>query len=191
MSSMADTINDALAAIGGSTENSLRTIIADFGALSLSVEDRLSALATVIANAATVHHARHRRAYLEAVRIWSVEMASTLQSAPLRLNGMEPDGAAVDEGAEMLIAGLDGLVQAMSDGGVSVQDRLVAELALVARLLGQLDVNTIHFTLMVVGNVLRHDGYRAGDRVDVPLRQIARPLTRNAPLASILPWGLA
>lgn len=191
MSSMADTINDALAAIGGSTESSLRTIIADFGALSLSVEDRLSVLATVIANAATVHHTGHTSAYLNAVRIWSVEIAGAVQPSPPRFDGMEPDEAAVDDAAEMLIAGLDGLVQAMSDAGVRVQDRLVAELALVARLLGQHDANTIHFMLMAVRNVLSHGGYRAGDRVDVPLYEMTRPLTRNAPLASTLPRGLA
>src|SRR5665213_1292626 len=100
MSSMAETITNALAAVGPSTESRLRTIIEDFAGLSLSTEDRLGVLATVIASAATVHHAGHKNVYLEAVRIWSIEIAATLEVAPPRLDGTESAEAAIDEGAE-------------------------------------------------------------------------------------------
>jgi hypothetical protein len=190
MSTLAETINNALAAIGPSTEGRLRDIIAEFGGLNLSEEERISVLATVIAAAAATHHVRHKNVYLEAVRTWALEISAELQPPPVRLSNHASTGP-VEEGAEILIGGLDSLIEAMTSAGVGIQDRLVTELALVARLLGEHDVNTVHFTLMAVAQVLADDAYRAGDQVLVPLREAIRPLSREESLETLQPRGVA
>jgi hypothetical protein len=190
MSTLADTISNALAAVGPLAESRLRDIFTDFGGLSLGEEDRLSVLATAVATAAATHHARHKSVYLDAVRTWALEISAELQPAPLRLAGSNIGGP-VEEGADILISGLDGLIESMTAAGVRVQDRLVTELALVARLLGQHDANAIHFTLMAVGRALDDAAYRPGETVVVPLREAVRPVTRNCSLESLQPRGFA
>jgi len=190
MSSLAETINSALAAVGPATEGRMRELLAEFGELSLSDEDRLSALATVIAAAAATHHRRHMAVYLEAVKTWSLEIADALEPAPLRFASF-PAGGPIEEGAEILISGLDGLIDAMTQAGVGIQDRLVTELAVVARLLGQPDANTIPFTLMTVGRTLADRDYQPGEVVFVPLRETIRPLSRDSRLESLAPRGVA
>src|SRR5579883_419238 len=190
MSSLVETINSALAAVGPATEGRLRDIIAEFGELNLGDEDRLSALATVIAAAASTHHVRHKGIYLEAVKTWSLEIAGELEPAPLRLAGI-PVGGPVEEGAEILINGLDGLIDSMTQAGVRIQDRLVTALAVVARLLGQHDANTIHFTLMTVARTLEHPDYQPGEVVAVPLREAIQPLSREVRLEMLTPRGVA
>lgn len=190
MSSLVDTINNALSAVGPATEKCLRDLLAEFGELNLCDEDRLSALATVIATAASTHHARHKTVYLEAVKTWSLEIAGELGPAPLRLGGSF-GGVIVDEGAELLITGLDFLIESMTQAGVRIQDRLVTELAVVARLLGQHDANTIYLTLMAVGQALADAEYQPGDVVAVPLHEMQRPVTREARLEMLQPRGVA
>lgn len=190
MSSLVETINSALAAIGPATESRLRDLLAEFGELNLGDEDRLAALATVIATAASTHHRRHKTVYLEAVRTWALEIAEALAPAPLRLSGT-PVGGPVEEGAEILISGLDQLIDSMTQTGVGIQDRLVTELAVVARLLGQHDANTIHMTLMSVNQSLADPDYRAGELILVPLRETVRPLSRDVRLEALTVRGFA
>lgn len=190
MSSLAETINSSLAAVGPATEHQLNELMSEFDELNLADEDRLSAIATVIATAASTHHFRHKTVYLEAVRTWALEIAGELEPAPLRLAGIPADGP-VEEGAELLTAGLDALIDAMTQAGVRVQDRLVTELAIVSRLLGQHDANTIHVTLMTVGACLMDPDYRRGDVVVVPLRETVRPLSREVRLEALTPRGVA
>lgn len=190
MSSLVETINNALAAVGPATESHLRDLLASFGELGLGDEDRLSALATVIATAATTHHRRHKPVYLEAVKTWALEIAEELEPAPLRFSGMA-SGALAGEGAELLISGLDALIDSMTQTAVRIQDRLVTELAVVARLLGQHDANTIHMTLMTVGETVADPDYRPGDLVVVPVHDVVRPLSREAQLAALTPRGVA
>ncbi len=190
MSSLAETINSALAAVGPATEGRLRDLIIEFGELNLLDEDRLSVLATAVAATAATHHLRHKDIYLEAVKTWSLEIAAELKSPPRRLGNLAGRDV-IDDGAEMLISGLDGLIDLMTQAEVRVQDRLVAELALVSRLLGQHDANTIHFTLMAVGRALADPDYRPGDLVMVPLSETVRPLNREACLAALAPRGVA
>jgi hypothetical protein len=190
MSSLVETINSALAAVGPATESQLQDLLAEFGELSLGDEDRLSALATVIAAAAATHHARHKSVYLEAVKTWSLEIAGQLEPAPLRFSEGPCDGP-VEEGAEILISGLDALIEQMSQAGVRVQDRLVTELAVVARLLGQHDANTIHVTLMAVNHSLAEPDYQPGEIIGVPLRDTVRPLNREMRLEAMTPRGVA
>lgn len=190
MSSLIETINSALAAVGPATESRLRDLLAEFGELNLGDEDRLAALATVIAAAAATHHSRHKSVYLEAVRTWALEIADALEPAPLRLAGI-PVGGPIEEGAEILISGLDGLIDSMTQAGVRVQDRLVTELAVVARLLGQHDANTIHMTLMTVSDNLADPDYQPGEVIQVPVREAVRPLSRDVRLEMLTPRGVA
>jgi len=190
MSSLVETINSALAAVGPATETRLRELMSEFGELNLGDEDRLAALATVIGAAASTHHRRHKAVYLEAVRTWSLEIADALAPAPLRLAGV-PVGGPVEEGAEILIAGLDALIDTMTQAGVRVQDRLVTELTVIARLLGQHDANTIHMTLMTVGSSLADPGYQPGELIQVPIRDTVRPLSRDVRLEALTPRGVA
>ena len=85
MSSLVETIDSALAAVGPATESRLRDLLAEFGELNLGDEDRLSALATVIASAATTHHVRHKGVYLDAVKTWALEIAGQIEPEPVRL----------------------------------------------------------------------------------------------------------
>lgn len=190
MSSLVDTINGALAAVGPATETRLRDLLAEFGELNLADEDRLAALATVIGTAAATHHTRHKSVYLEAVKTWALEIAEALEPAPLRLVGA-PAAGPVEEGAEILTAGLDSLIDQMIQTGVRVQDRLVTELAVVARLLGQHDANTIHMTLITVSRSLADPDYQPGELIEVPLREVAQPLSREANLEALIPRGVA
>jgi hypothetical protein len=190
MSSLVETINSALAAVGPATEGRLRDLLSEFGELNLGDEDRLSVLATVIATAAATYHVRHKGVYLEAVRTWALEIAGQLEPEPLRLAGM-PICGPVEEGAEILISGLDGLIESMVEAGVTIQDRLVTELAVVARLLGQHDANTIHMTLLTVSQTLGDPDYRPGEVITLPLRDVALPLSRGARLEALTPRGVA
>lgn len=190
MSSLVETINSALAAVGPQTESRLRDLLAEFGELNLGDEDRLAALATVIAAAASTHHRRHKGIYLDAVKTWALEIAAELEPEPLRLAAIPANGPA-EEGAELLISGLDSLIDAMTQAGVHIQDRLVTELAVVARLLGQHDVNTIHVTLITVSSSLADPDYQPGELVTVPLRETVLPLSRTSPLEALTPRGVA
>ncbi len=190
MSSLIETINSALAAVGPATEGRMRELMAEFGELNLGDEDRLAALATVIAAAAATHHHRHRTIYLEAVRSWALEIAEALEPAPLRLSGVALAGP-IEEGAEILIAGLESLIDSMTEAGVRVQDRLVTELAVVARLLGEHDANTIHMTLMTVSDSLADPRYQPGAVIRLPLREAVQPLSRDVRLEALTPRGVA
>lgn len=190
MSSLIETINSALAAVGPATEGRMRELMAEFGELNLGDEDRLAALATVIAAAAATHHHRHRTIYLEAVRSWALEIAEALEPAPLRLSGVALAGP-IEEGAEILIAGLESLIDSMTEAGVRVQDRLVTELAVVARLLGEHDANTIHITLMTVSDSLADPRYQPGAVIRLPLREAVQPLSRDVRLEALTPRGVA
>ena len=110
--------------------------------------------------------------------------------SPLRL-ALSSGSGPVEEGAEILISGLDSLIDSMTQSGVRIQDRLVTELAVVARLLGQHDANTIHVTLMTVGSTLADPDYHPGELVIVPLRETVQPLNRGVRLEELTPRGVA
>ena len=100
-------------------------------------------------------------------------------------------GGPIEEGAEILISGLDALIDSMTQAGVRVQDRLVTELAVVARLLGQHDANTIHMTLMTVSGMLADPEYQPGEVITLPLRDVVQPLSREVRLEALTPRGVA
>lgn len=190
MATLAETINSALQAVGSATESRLRDVVAEFDCINLSGEERLDAVATAIAALAWTHHRKHRRVYLEAVKTWALEIASELQPGPLRLRA-PADTRKVAEAADVLIGGVDGLIEMMSAGAVRTQDRLVTELALVARLLGEYDANTIHLALGTVEAAHLDDRFAPGEAVVVPLREAARPIRRDAALETLAPRGCA
>jgi hypothetical protein len=189
MNSLAETIDNALQAAGSATESRLRDIIADFDGLNLIEEERLAAIATMIAATACARHARHKAIYLEAVRTWSLETAAALQPPPSRQR-FAVEVERIAEGAEILIAGTESLVTLMMAQGTRTQDRLVTELALVSRLLGRSDANTIHLALGVVERAVRTPDFRRGALVLVPARDTA-PIGRTADLALLEPRGCA
>jgi hypothetical protein len=164
MTSLAETIDTALAAVGRETEDRLRDLSAEFEALKLADEERVSALATAIAATAVHYHKRHVSAYLDAVRTWALEIAE------LRYI---PDTSTIEAAAHRLCEGLDSVIERMRAGGVDVRDRLITELALVTRFLGQHDANTITIAVMAVSRAVSDPLYRPGAVVRVPLRRIA------------------
>jgi len=172
MTSLAETIDTALAAVGRETEDQLRDVSGDFEALALADEERVSALATAIAAIADQYHKRHVPAYLEAVRTWSLEIAEILQPSPTELRYI-PDTPTIEAAARRLCAGLDGVIDRMRKEGVEVRDRLITELAAVTRFLGQHDPNTITIAVMAVNRALRDPQYRRGAVVRVSLREVA------------------
>lgn len=190
MSSLAETINSALRAVGPATEDRLRDIIADFDGLHLTDEERLAAVATTIAATACNHHQKHKSVYLDAVRTWSLEIAAELKPAPLRLR-FAADLERISDAADILITGIDSLIELMGAMGARTQDRLVTELALVSRLLGQVDASTIHMTLRTVDRALNAKGFRSGSVVMVPLREATRLISRDANLEMLQPRGCA
>jgi hypothetical protein len=190
MTTLAETISSALRAVGPATEDRIRGVIQDFNGMHLSSEERLAAIATAIAATAYTHHGKHKGVYLDAVKTWALEIASEIQPAPIRLQ-RSPDMDRVEEAAEVLIAGIDVVIEMMTAQHTRTQDRLVAELALVSRLLGQKDVNTIHLTLLSISEAVTFEDFRPGDIVMVPVRENTKLVTRDASLADLSPRGCA
>ncbi|MGH7087701.1 MAG: hypothetical protein ACREFQ_02250 [Stellaceae bacterium] len=191
MSTLAETISESLARLGPQTQDGLRDIFAELGGLNLGEEDRLSVLATALAAVATIHHARHKPIYLEAVRTWALEISVQLAPPPVRLARRAGDGP-IEDAADIIVSGLEGLLDGLTpEGAIGMQDRLVLELALFAQLLGRHEANAVHLTLRAVAEALGGEAYCAGRAVRVPLEKMALPLTRDACLASVPPRGVA
>ena len=190
MSSLAETIENAFAAVGTETEGRLRDVTAAFEALELDDEERVAALATAIAAIAHRHHQRHVPVYLEAVRSWSLEIAEMLQPAPTEHRYI-PDRDVIAEGAHCLYSGLDGVIDRMRSQGIDIRDRLVTELAVFARFLGQHDATTITIALMAVNRALGDQAYERGAIVRVPLREVAAPRKVMPDIETVEPMGRA
>jgi hypothetical protein len=190
MSTLSETISDAMARLGPATRDRVRDIVSELTDLNLVEEDRLSMLATALATVAATHHARHKPVYLEAVRTWSLEISVGLAPPPARLCSVSGDGP-IEEGAEILVSGLEALLDGIVSGAAGVQDRLVLELALFAQLLGQHDANAVHVTLQAAAEALEIADYWPGRAVRVPLEQMMIPLGRDVCLASVAPRGVA
>lgn len=190
MTSLAETIDTALAAVGPETEDQLRDVVSDFEALALADEERLAALATSIAAIAHQHHRRHVPVYLEAVRTWSLEIAALVKPAATELRYI-PNCAAIEDAARRFYGGLDGVIDRMQIQGIDVRDRLVTELAVMARFLGQHDGNTISIAIIAVNRALSDPSYRRGAAVQVPLREVSSAGMSAEELAAMPPQGRA
>jgi hypothetical protein len=190
MNRLAETINEAMARLGPATRDRVHDILTDIARLNLGADDRLSVLATAIAAVAATYHARHKSVYLEAVQTWSLEISVGLASPPVRWSS-SADDALIGEGAEILVGGLDSLLEQLNVGESGLQDRLVVELSLFAQLLGQHDANAVHVTLRAIAEALDDDDYQPGQTVRVPLESMVVPLGRDACLATVAPRGVA
>lgn len=191
MGTLSETISSALAAAGPAVEGRFYDILAELAELNLAEEGRLAVLASALAAVAALHHGPHKGVYLEAVRTWALEV-SVARGGPARRLGSGGDGAgAITDGTEILLAGLDALLETMDQAGVGVREQLATELALFARLLGQYDAEAIHLTLMAAATAAAGQGFRPGQTVDVVLAATARPIARDACLATLAPRGLA
>lgn len=190
MTSLAETIDTALAAVGPETEDRLRDVVAEFEALGLADEERLAALATSIAAIAHRHHRRHVSVYLDAIRTWSLEIAEMLKPAATELRYI-PKSTAIEEAARRFYDGIDDVIDRMQMQGIDVRDRLVTELAVMARFLGQHDVNTISIAIFAVNRALADPSYLRGAAVQVPMREVASASTSAEELAAMPPCGNA
>ena len=190
MATLAETISTALRAVGSTTENRLRDVVADFDSMNLSGEERLSAVTTTVAALAATHHRKHRKVYLEAVKAWALEISADLRPEPLGLRTIA-EKAVVEEAAELLTGGVENLIELMNGDDVRTQDRLVTELAIVTRLLGEHQPSVIHHALACIGQALDKADFQAGELVVVPLRDSFRMLTRDASLENLAPRGCA
>ena len=190
MPSLTETIDNALSAVGSQAEDHLRGLIGEFEALNLADEERVAALATAITAIASTYHRRHAEVYLEAIRSWAVEIAEALRPRPTLLRRI-PDLDAIEKCARRLSTGLDALLDDMRARGLDIRNRLITELAVVARLLGRHDPETIAIALMAVTRALADPAYRAGDAVRVPLRAVAPAVAAEVDLATEPSQGTA
>ena len=190
MSTLAETIASALAAAGPATQDRLQDIITELGELNLGEEGRLAVLASAVAATAATYHTQHQAIYLEAVRTWALEISVGRGGLSPRFSGLSLEGA-VEDGTEILMGGLEAMLEAMQQRGVPLQDRLATELTLFSRLLGAHEGKAIHLTLMAATAALAEKDYRPGETIDVSLCEAALPLARDACLAEIAPRGLA
>ncbi|HLI21666.1 MAG TPA: hypothetical protein VKV32_11140 [Stellaceae bacterium] len=181
---------EALSAIGAETEARMGDLIEDFGAVPLSEQGRLSAIAGAVATIAATRYVQHRGIFLAALRCWALEISMTLGPAPPRVGG-ERCAERVDEAQDILLGGLDTILRAMVAAGSAKHHRLVTELAVMARLLGRYDPRSVHLVLTAAGRACEDPAWQSGDEVPVSLCENAFPLTRDVDIAALAPRGTA
>jgi len=189
MSSLMETIDRTLINIGREPRDLLLETIEAFDVMELTDEEQICAIASALASSARSSHRRHMAKYLEAVRVWSLELASSALPAPPRLRS-QPLSREIAAGADLLIAGAEQLIEVLREAEIGLQDRLVAELTLFTRLLGRQDANTIHRVIQCVANAAAVADFQIGDIVSVPLGDM---LISSEPLSleDMMPRGTA
>jgi hypothetical protein len=170
MRTLVETIDRTLLNIGREPRDRLFETILAFDNLGLSDEEEICAIASAIASNAAGMHRRHVARYLDAIKVWAVEMAVDAASPPPRLHSL-PEPESVAEGTDLLISGTSELLEALEAAEVTLQDRLVAELTLYTRLLKRHDVNTINIALYRVTEATALHDFKPGELVAVPLRE--------------------
>lgn len=190
MTDLPPLLTEALVAIGPETEARIDDLIADFLALSLSEDRRLSALAAVVATIATTRYLQHRDVFIAALRSWALEISISLAPLPPRLP-VERCTGPIDEAQDVLLGGIDAILRAMMAAGSEKHHRLVTELAVMARLLGGYDATRVHLVVTAASRACNDPDWRSGDRIPVSLYDGARPLTRDAAIATVAPRGTA
>jgi hypothetical protein len=188
MSSLVQTIDETLGAIGREPRDMLMETLGAFDLLRLPDEARVSAIATALTTTASTHHAGHIEKFLDAVQIWALEAVSH-ENPSLPKVGPDASPRLVLKAAATLTAGLDNLLDALNRAAVSLQDRVVAELTLFTRLLAAHDVRTI---LLTVGSASCALGSKsvAGKPVMISLRE-SSPANNFVDLALIPAQGQA
>ncbi len=189
MNSLAQTIDQALFNIGHGPRDVLFETLEAFENLALPDEERISAIATAMAASALHYHDWHVEKFLDAVQTWAVESSCTQSPTPPRIGALpEPDS--ITDGAEILNSGVEALLEALDGAQVALQDRVVAELTIYTRLLGQHDVRTILLAVSTVAGMTALPDFRPGDLVSVPLREPVLT-SRSIDLASTPARGIA
>lgn len=181
---------EALTAIGPETEARMDDLIADFLALPLSEDGRLSALAAVVATIATTRYLRHRDVFIAALRSWALEISIAFAAQPPRIAAERCTGR-IEEAQDVLLGGIDAILRSMMAAGSEKHHRLVTELAVMAQLLGRCDVHSVHLVVTAASRACDDPDWRSGDRIPVSLCDGALPLTRDAGIATLAPRGTA
>jgi len=189
MRTLVETIDKTLSNIGREPRDLLFETLLAFDNLGLSDEEEICAIASALASNAAGTHRRHVARYLDAIKVWAVEMAVDAASPPPRLHSL-PAAESVAEGIDLLLAGTRDLLDALEAADVGLQDRLVAELTLYTRLLKRHDVNTINLALYQVTEATALTSFRPGEMVEVPLRE-TRTVCRTDKLEDLMVRGTA
>jgi hypothetical protein len=190
MSTIRKTIGTALQAVGSATEQLLLEIVEDFEALHLTEEERLDAVGSAVAAIAWTHYGAVRAVYLAAVRIWALEISESRNPEPPFMDH-PAEANRIIEGADVLTIGTNSLIEMMATLSVRAEDRLIAELALVSRLLGRSDANTILRVMGAIESSLQEETFRPGALVHIPLREARKLLDRSALLKDLAVRGCA
>ncbi len=169
MHAVVETINQTLRKIGIGPGRVLIETIESFEELTLTDQERLSALASSIANSALAYHSTRASSYLDAIRVTATAIALEILPPPPTTTTARPGLGRISEGADLISAGLNHLIDLLYSASISMEDRIVAEIALYARLLGRHDAHTVELTLRGVDEALNHPDFVEGDLVAVML----------------------
>jgi DNA mismatch repair protein MutH len=189
MSSLAHTIDSALANIGKESRGVLLDTLDAFDELGLPGEERVSAIATLIGASAVSYHHRHVGKFLNAVQVWALEAASAgvaTQSRP----SFEPEPEAVSDAGELLAEGLEALLDCLHRSHVPLQDRVISELTLYTRLLAQHDSVVIIRTISAIADAITQPDFAAGDEIMVSFHDNLS-IDRGGDLTYLRPHGVA
>lgn len=182
--------SELCAEIGADMQNRIEDLIAEFDVLRISEDDRLSALAGTIATIASSRYAGHGAIFIGALRDWALEIA--LQRPPFRL---PPDGRLhpyrVKRAQTLLLDGIAAILRRLLALKAPGRSRILAELELMARLLGRYDAASIHLVVTVAGACCDRADMLVGDSAFVVQRDAVRPLSRSVDLAVLAPRGTA
>jgi len=162
------TINQTLRNIGTGPGRVLMETIDAFEGLALTDQERLSALASSIANSALTYHSTRIRAYLDAIQASAMAIALEILPPPPAV-GAFPAVGLIAEGADLLSGGLQHLIEALHSASIGAEDRAITEIALYARLLGRHDANTVQAVLRGIDDALTHPDFAEGDLVAISL----------------------
>ncbi len=190
MADLPPILTEALAAIGADIEAQIAELLRDFAALPLSEEDRLSALAGAIAAIAEIGYAEHGALFLAALRGWALDISIGFVTSAPRGRALREHGL-VEEAQDVLLGGIDRILRGMGDAGATKLHRVVAELAVVARVLGRYDPRSIHLVLTAASQAGDDPTWQSGDLVPVSLCDGVRILSRDINIASVAPRGTA
>jgi hypothetical protein len=189
MRSLVETIDITLSNIGREPRDLLFETIVAFDNLGLTDEEEICAIASALASNATGTHRRHVARYLDAIKVWAIEMAIDAAPAPPRVYSL-PAPESVAEGTDLLLDGTRELHEALEEADATLKDRLVAELTLYTRLLKRHDVNTINLALNQVTAAAAQPSFKPGELVAVPLRE-THALARTDRLEDLIARGTA
>ncbi len=168
MRDLVDTINQTLRNIGVGPGRILIETIESFEEMTLTDQERISALASAIAGSALAYHSTRVASYLDAIRVSALAIALEILPPPPAI-GAYPTLVHIAEGADLLSGGLHHLIDELYSEAIGMEDRIIAEIALYARLLGRHDPNTVQAVLSGVDDALQHPDFVEGDLVAVPL----------------------